>query len=176
MKCRWQCRWYTKHDTVGSYFFILHRARGWVHCLHQTYWWGSAKWFWGSLANCLLMWSRHSLSLTRQTHRHTVKEKKIISLDDFQTHHVQFKKIIVIIQTVRYRSLTLAVMNMRLFSTIVVARGEPHPSPRSQRLLLTITISRSCASSSSSPLPPSSGRRAAGLKSTSSTLFIQGRR
>lgn len=71
--------------------------------------------------------------------------------------------------------LTLAVMNMRLLSTIVVARGDPQPSPRSQRRLLTIILSRSCTSSSSLQLAQSSGRRV-GLKSTSSTLFIQGRR
>ncbi|KAG7275280.1 hypothetical protein CRUP_035007 [Coryphaenoides rupestris] len=60
---------------------------------------------------------------------------------------------------------------------MVVACGEPQPSPRSQRRLFTI-ISRSCASSSPGAPPPpgSSGRWAHGLKSTSSTLFIQGSR
>lgn len=81
-----------------------------------------------------------------------------------------------ILQIFILNTITFAVMNMRLLSTMVVARGEPQPSPWSHRRLLTIITSRSCASSSSSPLPQSSGRRVVGLKSTSSTLFIQGRR
>lgn len=149
-------------------------AGGWGHCLLQTYWWGSAEWFWGSLANCLLMWSKHSLSLTTQIHPHTVKEnyKRIYFLSwSFKTNTCFIRT-----WSKLSRLITLAVIYMRLFSTMVVARGEPQPSPRSHRRLLTIIISRSCVSSSSSPLPQSSGRRAAGLKSTSSTLFIQGRR